>query len=139
MNFQKWSFYNEEIKRSISSSTDLVYELYVAILIDSDVFVFICVDSTETKEVKEAVAKKLLNNANNTIPMSQKSLESNGFSMTSDQLPDDVFAYKLGWDDLPRILGSETTKSEVSVKKRNVFPVLSVPFILRLQKLRPVK
>lgn len=82
------------------------YELYVSILIDSDLFVFVCVDSVEKHNVKTGVVKKLLPNADANL-MSSAELESNGFSMINDKIPDDVFAFKMPCEELRAILLSQ--------------------------------
>lgn len=83
-----------------------MYEVYVSILVDSDLFVFFWVDSLEEYSVKEAVVEKLLPNAD-ANRMKSKELKSNGFSMKSVKMPDDVFAYKMQIDDLGAILQSQ--------------------------------
>lgn len=68
---------------------------------------FVCVDSIEELNEKEAVVKKLLQIADGGNKMSPADLESNGFSMKCDTLPDDVFAYRMHWESLPGILESQ--------------------------------
>lgn len=62
--------------------------------------------------MKEAAVKKLLQIADDTNQMSPANLEANGFSMRSDKLPDDVFAYELQMEDLARILESQLPVKE---------------------------
>lgn len=80
--------------------------LFIATLVHSDLFVFILVDSGDKKTEKADIANEFLPTACDAKVVGPSELQSSGFAMPSynNNLPDDVFAYKMATDKLSSFL-----------------------------------